>query len=315
MSSTATPFRPIGTTQRSDNGRPAPAVRRLSGHIGVEVVGLTDTVRWAEDHLLELLETHLVVVLRDQFLSHANQVALARTLGEPTPAHPVVPGHPDHPEILELDAARGGKNARWHTDVTFVQNPPAASVLVADHTPEFGGDTQWVSMRAAYNALSPVLRDAVAMLEAVHRISPLAYWGEPFDTALTRDDAQKLYDDALRVPPVVHPVVRRHPSTREPALFVNPGFTTHIVGMSRIESDNLLKLLFEHCTQPEFAYRHRWQSGDVVMWDNRATMHYAIDDYGNVKRRMRRVTVRGTTPEGVDGLVSRVPIDPLVTVR
>jgi len=315
MSSTATSLRPTETANRSGSGHQAPEVRRLSGHIGVEVVGLSNTVTWAEDHLLELLETHLVVVLRDQFLSHADQVALALTLGEPTPAHPVVPGHPDHPEILELDAARGGKNARWHTDVTFVQNPPAASVLVADHTPEFGGDTQWVSMRAAYHALSPALRKVVSSLEAVHRISPLAYWGEPFDTALTRDDAQKLYDDALRVPPVVHPVVRVHPTTGEPALFVNPGFTTHIVGLSRIESDNLLKLLYEHSTQPEFAYRHRWRAGDVVMWDNRATMHYAIDDYGNVDRRMRRVTVRGTTPVGPSGNASHIVADPLVAVR
>lgn len=292
-----------------------PALRPLTGNIGVEVTGLSDTVAWARANLLPLLERHLVVVLRDQFLGHADHVALARTLGEPTPAHPVVPGHPDHPEILELDAARGGKNARWHTDVTFVQNPPAASVLVADQTPEFGGDTQWVSMRAAHRALSPEMRGLVATLEAVHRISPLAYWGEPFDTALTRDDAQKLYDDALRVPPVVHPVVRLHPSTGEPALFVNPGFTTHIVGLSRIESDNLLRLLHEHSTQPEFAYRHRWQPGDVVMWDNRATMHYAIDDYGDSERRMRRVTVHGTTPVGPAGQTSRVITDPLVAVR
>jgi len=315
MSSAATSLRPTETANRPGGGHQAPEVRRLSGHIGVEVVGLSNTVTWAKEHLLELLETHLVVVLRDQFLNHADQVALAHTLGEPTPAHPVVPGHPDHPEILELDAARGGKNARWHTDVTFVQNPPAASVLVADHTPEFGGDTQWVSMRAAYHALSSALREVVSSLEAVHRISPLAYWGEPFDTALTRDDAQKLYDDALRVPPAVHPVVRVHPTTGEPALFVNPGFTTHIVGLSRIESDNLLKLLYEHSTQPEFAYRHRWRAGDVVMWDNRATMHYAIDDYGDVERRMRRVTVRGTTPVGPSGNASHIVADPLVAVR
>lgn len=315
MASIFAPHRTIHQRSRSTLDTPHVEVAQLSGHLGVEVRGLTDTVAWASDHLLGLLETHLVVVLRDQFLSHADQVSLARTLGEPTPAHPVVPGHPDHPEILELDAARGGKNARWHTDVTFVQNPPAASVLVADRTPEFGGDTQWVSLRAAYQSLSPALREAVDKLEAVHRISPLAYWGEPFDTALTRDDAQKLHDDALKVPPVVHPVVRIHPSTGEPALFVNPGFTTHIVGLSRIESDNLLKLLYEHCTQPEFAYRHRWQPGDVVMWDNRATMHYAIDDYSNADRRMRRVTVRGTTPNGPMGQLSHVATDPLSAIR
>ena len=287
----------------------------ITGSFGAEFRDVDVRRDLAEGELLRLLEEHLVLVFRDQFLSHADQVALARTLGEPTPAHPVVPGHPDHPEILELDAQRGGKNARWHTDVTFVPTPPAASVLVADHTPAFGGDTLWLDLRTAYARLNPVLRQAVDQLKAVHRISPLAYWGEPFDSALTRDDAQRLFDDALKVPPTLHPVVRVHPSTGRPALFVNPGFTTHIAGLSRIESDNLLKLLYEHMTQPEFTLRHRWQPGDVVMWDNRATAHYAIDDYGDADRRMRRVTIRGSRMVGPDGFESRVADDPMIAIR
>ncbi len=262
-----------------------------------------------------LLERHRVVVWREQFLSHADQVELARGLGEPTPAHPVVPGHPDHPEILELDGAAGGKNARWHTDVTFVVAPPAASVLVNDVTPETGGDTMWADLASAYERLAAPIRDLVDRLEAVHRISPLAYWGEPFDTALGRDDAWKLYEDATRVPPVVHPVVRVHPTTGRRALFVNPGFTSHLVGCSRIESEHLLRMLFEHIAQPETTLRHRWRAGDVVMWDNRATAHYAIDDYGSAERRMRRVTLRGDVPFGPTGVPSRVITDPLVAVR
>ena len=142
-----------------------------------------------------------------------------------------------------------------------------------------------------------------------------AYWGEPFDTALTREDAQKLFDDATKVAPVIHPMVRIHPSTGRPSLFVNPGFTTHIAGFSRIESENLLKLLYEHATQPEFVLRHRWQPGDVVIWDNRATMHYATDDYGTAERRMRRVTIRGGKAVGPDGFESTVVSDPLLAVR
>ena len=254
-------------------------------------------------------------MLRDQHLTHAQQVQLARELGEPTPAHPVVPGHPDHPEILVLDGAQGGRNARWHTDVTFMPAPPAASVLVGDVMPAFGGDTMWADTRTAYERLSPAVQAAIDTLEAVHRISPLAYWGEPFDTALGRDDAQRLFDDAAKVPPVIHPVVRVHPVTGRKNLFVNPGFTTHIVGMSRIESDGLLRLLYEHATQPELVLRHRWRAGDVVIWDNRATMHYAVDDYGAAQRCMRRVTIRGTTPVGPSGADSRLVTDPLVSVR
>jgi len=287
----------------------------ITGSFGAELEGGNARTDFEPGELLALLEKHLVVVLRDQHLSHADQVALARTLGEPTPAHPVVPGHPDHPEILELDAAKGGKNARWHTDVTFVATPPAASVLVADHVPPFGGDTLWADMRGAYDNLNPALCRLVEGLAAVHRIAPLAYWGEPFDTALTREDAQKLFDDATKVPPVVHPMVRIHPGTGRPSLFVNPGFTTHVAGFSRIESENLLKLLYEHATQPEFVLRHRWRPGDVVMWDNRATMHYATDDYGNAERRMRRVTIRGGKAVGPDGFESTVVSDPLLAVR
>ena len=287
----------------------------ITGTFGAELSGerVADGIdgAWLSRQLVD----HRLLVLRDQHLTHAQQVQLARELGEPTPAHPVVPGHPDHPEILVLDGAQGGRNARWHTDVTFMPAPPAASVLVGDVMPAFGGDTMWADTRTAYERLSPAVQAAIDTLEAVHRISPLAYWGEPFDTALGRDDAQRLFDDAAKVPPVIHPVVRVHPVTGRKNLFVNPGFTTHIVGMSRIESDGLLRLLYEHATQPELVLRHRWRAGDVVIWDNRATMHYAVADYGAAQRCMRRVTIRGTTPVGPSGAESRLVTDPLVSVR
>jgi alpha-ketoglutarate-dependent taurine dioxygenase len=287
----------------------------ITGVFGAELSGAQVRDGIEGEWLLGVLEQHLVVVLRDQFLSHAEQVALAEALGEPTPAHPVVPGHPDFPEILELDGAHGGRNARWHTDVTFMPTPPAASILVADALPATGGDTMWADLRSSYERLAAPLRALVDQLEAIHRISPLAYWGEPFDTALSRQDAQQLAAAATDVPPVAHPVVRIHPSTNRPALFVNPGFTSHIAGFSRIESDALLGLLFAHSTQPEVVLRHRWRPGDVVMWDNRATMHYATDDYGTTERRTRRVTLRGDTPFGPSGVKSYVPKDPLLTTR
>ncbi|MCY7297904.1 MAG: TauD/TfdA family dioxygenase [Ilumatobacteraceae bacterium] len=290
-------------------------VSPLTGTFGAELTGgrLADGIDggWLHD----LLTTHLVLVLRGQHPTRPQQVALARSLGEPTPAHPVVPGHPDHPEILVVDGALGGRNARWHTDLTFMPTPPAASVLVSDAVPPYGGDTMWADTRSAYERLAPALQSAVEQLEAVHRISPLAYWGEPFDTALTRADVQQLFDDASKVPPVIHPVVRVHPLTGRKNLFVNPGFTTHIVGMSRIESDGLLQLLYAHATQPEFVMRHHWAVGDIVIWDNRATMHYAVDDYGVVERRMRRVTIRGDKPVGPTGAESRIADDPLIAVR
>ncbi len=291
-------------------------VASITGVFGAELTGVRvgDEPSAAEE-LLGLLHEHRVLVLRDQHLSHAGQVALARALGEPTPAHPVVPGHPDHPEILELDGAYGGRNARWHTDVTFMASPPAASVLVADVVPDVGGDTMFADTRTGYQRLSAPMRALVEQLEAVHRIAPLAYWGEPFDSALSRDDAQNLLDEAAKVVPVIHPVVRVHPATGRPNLFVNPGFTSHVVGLSRIESDGLLATLYAHMTQPELVLRCRWSAGDVVIWDNRATMHYAVDDYATTERRMRRVTVRGEPAVGPSGSTSRVASDPLVAIR
>jgi alpha-ketoglutarate-dependent taurine dioxygenase len=290
-------------------------VRPITGAFGAELSGgsLADDsdLSW----VAQLLAERGVLVLRDQHLTHAQQSTFARVFGQPTPAHPVVPGHPDFPEILELDGARGGRNARWHTDVTFVATPPAASVLVADVLPDFGGDTLWADLRTGYDRLSAPMQALVDGLEAVHRITPLAYWGEPFDSAMSRDDAQQLFDQSLSVPPVVHPVVRVHPVTGRRSLFVNPGFTSHIIGMSRIESDHLLALLYEHSAQPEHTMRHRWQAGDVVVWDNRCTMHYATDDYGTTDRRTRRITLRGDVAVGPTGLTSRVVDDALVTIR
>ena len=287
----------------------------ITGTFGLELSDARIADGVDPDWVSSLLAEHLLLVFRDQFLTHAEQVAFGRCFGELTPAHPVVPGHPDHPEILELDGAAGGRNARWHTDVTFVAVPPAVSVLVGDVTPATGGDTLWADTRSAYERLHPTLRAAVEQLEAVHRISPLAYWGEPFDTALGRDDVQRLYDDAQKVPPVIHPMVRVHPISGRKNLFVNPGFTTHVLGLSRIESDGLLRLLYEHMFQPELVLRHRWRPGDVVVWDNRSTAHYATDDYGTKERRMRRVTVRGSLPVGPNGNESRVATDPLVAIR
>ena len=287
----------------------------ITGVFGAELSGARARDGIDGAWLSSLLDDHRLLVLRDQHLTHADQVALARQLGEPTPAHPVIPGHPDFPEILEQDGAKGGRNARWHTDVTFVPRPPAASVLVGDATPTFGGDTMFADTRTAYESLAEPLRRMLDHLEAVHRITPLAYWGEPFDSALTRADAQQLFDDSAKVAPVIHPVVRVHPTTGRPNLFINPGFTSHIVGWSRIESDGLLRMLYEHMTQPEFVLRHRWREGDVVIWDNRATMHYAVDDYGTTERRVRRVTIRGGLPVGPSGVESRIADDPLIAVR
>ena len=151
-------------------------VTPLTGYFGASLTGRRITDGFDTGWLLSKLEEHLFLVLPDQHITHAEQVALARELGEPTPAHSTTPGHPDFPEILVLEGDKGGKNARWHTDVTFMVTPPTASVLVADVVPVAGGDTLWADTCTAYDRLSEPLRRAVDGLEAVHIITPLAYW-------------------------------------------------------------------------------------------------------------------------------------------
>lgn len=170
-------------------------------------------------------------------------------------------------EILVLDGSEpGGRANAWHTDVTFAASPPLGSLLSMQVCPDRGGDTLWSNQYAAFEALAPATQRFLAELEAVH--------GRPGLTDST-----------------THPVVRAHPETGRRALYVNRGWTTRIVGMSSTESNGILSMLFDHAERPEFAVRWTWRPGDAAMWDNRCTMHYAVDDYGAAPRILHRVTM------------------------
>ncbi len=209
--------------------------------------------------------------------------------------HPVYPQVEGTPEILVLDNHPGNPtdNDNWHTDVTFIETPPMASILAARLLPPWGGDTIWSSMTAAYEALSAPFREFLATLEAVHDFTR----SFPPDRQVSRNAGEARYDKARREhPPVTHPVVRTHPETGKRGLFVNYGFTTHIKGLKRRESAALLKLLHEHIQQPEFLVRWRWKPGSIAFWDNRNTQHYAVNDYLPHRRVMHRATILGERP-------------------
>jgi taurine dioxygenase len=238
-----------------------------------------------------------MLVFRGQRLTPSSHRAFAAALGELTPAHPVVPGlDAEHPEIYVLDSGDGGKSPVWHTDVTFTRTPPLGSVLRAISLPPTGGDTCWTDLEAAYSALSPQLRRLADELEAVHD------GRKDFEEYLhvRRSGEGNLWDgERIRsLDPVVHPVVRVHPETGRRSLFVNPGFTTHLRDVPEAESRALLDLFFSVIGRPEHSVRHRWQAGDLVVWDNRSTAHYAVDDYGDQHRLMHRITIRGDQPAG-----------------
>jgi alkyl sulfatase len=284
-------------------------VRPQAGHIGAEIHGVDLTRPLAPDVVEAIRATLLrwkVVFFRDQRVTQDQHVAFGRAFGEVTPAHPTLPAaFPDRPEILLLDNerfARGGEGrgggpsieSRWHTDVTFVPNPPMGSILRGVIVPEYGGDTQWTNLVVAYERLSAPVRALVDELHAVHHnVLPLSR-GE-----LSPELQQQFQAQDLRAQ---HPVVRVHPETGERALFVNPNFTSHIVELSRQEGRHLLAMLYEHLSNPEFTVRFRWQPDSIAFWDNRATAHLVPTDVPpGARRSMQRITLAGDVPVGPDG--------------
>jgi taurine dioxygenase len=282
-------------------------IEPLSGTIGAVIHHLDlhedlspDTVAAVRQALLD----YKVVFFPGQHLSAAEHKQFATYFGEITNAHPVVPGVGDHKEVFEIDYSKiremlaagkddseYGDGDKWHTDVTFVKTPPLGSILNAIVIPEAGGDTLWADTQAAYEGLSQPFKDLVDGLTAVHDGS--RRFGKILDYVGEGEwDGEKFTE----LVPAEHPVVRTHPETGRRNLFVNPGFTVKIKGLSSKESDTLLRFLYHHMATPEYVVRYRWNEGDLGFWDNRTTMHYAIGDYGANHRVIQRVTIRGDQP-------------------
>ncbi|MEH2161305.1 MAG: TauD/TfdA family dioxygenase [Nostoc sp.] len=287
-------------------------VKQVAGFIGAEISGVDLSRPLHDDAVKEIRQALLkwkVVFFRGQNIDHAAQIAFTSRFGEVTYAHP----HEDEPidgfsEILPIDRSRyerrnglrrSSYESRWYTDVTAVVNPPAASILRAVNVPNFGGDTQWTNLVAAYEGLSAPLRALADGLKAEHR----------FNARLNLPSNSKIAQRIAANPLVsIHPVVRVHPETGERALYVNPGFTSHILDVSRQESDLLLELFFNQIAKPAYTTRFRWNNGDIAFWDNRATSHLAPQDLDHleVERVLYRTTITGDVPVGPDGFRSQV---------
>jgi len=246
----------------------------------------------------EVLLERKVVWFRGQSLDAVSLTAVAGLFGTLTQAHPVEPSLEGYPEVLPLDSGEGARADVWHSDLTFQERPPLGAMLHALEVPPVGGDTIWSDMTGAYLSLSEILRSFIDGLTATH--SP----GKASAYFATRDVTGG--EAAVRVAATStrHPVVRIHPETGEPSLFVNPLFTRKIDGLRRHESDALLALLHEAATAPERLVRWKWEAGDVAFWDNRCTMHYALLDFGTDRRRMLRVALEGDRPIGVKASIS-----------
>ncbi len=281
-------------------------VTQVGGVIGAVLGGIRiggDVSPAAVAELRAALLRHRVVFLRDQqHATDADQRAFARLLGTLTRPHPTVAG--DGGAVLPIDAEQGKANS-WHTDVTFVDRVPAISVLRAITLPPYGGTTVWANTVEAYRRLDPALQALTRELRAVH--------SNLYDYAAQRtqiggvDVKEERYRDEFRHLEfeTEHPVVRVHPETGEPSLLLGH-FVRSFVGLSTTDSADLFALLQRHVTRLENTVRWSWRDGDIAIWDNRATQHYAVADYDDLPRRLHRIPIAGQPPVGLKGDTSVV---------
>ncbi len=274
-------------------------INPLSPTLGAEVVGLDLNEPLSDAVFLEIerawQDANGVLVFRGQDLAPEAQIAFSRRLGDlevHVAKRYLLPGHPEIYRVSTKQDANGKAMGNpesgryWHSDLSYLDPPAKASLLYALEVPPIGGDTMFTNMAAAHDALSEPVRTMLNGLMAVHDYS---YVRRMFSPGFGRSA------DPNQVPPVRHPVVRPHSDTGRKTLFVNPGFTTHIDGLTRQESEAILSFLFDPATRPESIYRHNWSVGDAVLWDNRSTMHHAVHDFyetGGI-RHMHRTTVMG----------------------
>jgi len=271
-------------------------VKRIAGALGAEIqgvalaAGLTETLA---AQVRQVLLEHQVVFFRDQDLTPAQFLAFAQAMGQPV-EYPFVKGLEGYPVIIEvkkLEHERTNFGGIWHSDTTYLEQPPMGSMLLAREVPPFGGDTLFASQYAAYEALSEGMRRLLDPLKAISSSAKA-------DVSKTREDriASDGRADARKDYTAVHPVVRTHPETGRKALYVNVAHTVRFEGLTEEESAPLLQFLYQHQVRPEFTCRFGWQPGSLAFWDNRCVQHNPVNDYHGYRRVMHRITLAGDTP-------------------
>ena len=263
-------------------------INPLTPATGAVVTGI-DLRNLPNDRLLfervhEAWLKHLVLFFPDQQLSPQEHLALGECFG-PLHIHPAAPYEGDNPALMKIhtdEHSHRNNGDVWHSDVSADEEPPMASILHLHQVPSQGGDTLWANMYKVYESLSPAMQEFLLGLTAVHSADYRGFYGG--------------HEPQRKSPKAIHPVVRTHPETGRRGLFVNSGFTRRIVELESDESDSLLAFLFAKIKDPIFHCRYKWQTGSVVIWDNRCTQHYALWDYFPETRSGIRVTVSGDKP-------------------
>ncbi|HKX79691.1 MAG TPA: TauD/TfdA family dioxygenase [Novosphingobium sp.] len=286
-------------------------IRPVTGRIGAEIRGVQlsgdldgETVR----HIEAALVRHKVVFFRgQQHLDDIEHEGFAGLFGDPV-AHPTVPVAEGSRYLLELDSKEGYAASTWHTDVTFVDAYPKGSILRSINVPQAGGDTLWANTETAYEGLPEPLRQLANNLWALHTndYDYAAQFGVTANSPEGLKQQQQRHKSvfASTVYETEHPVVRVHPVSGQRSLLLGH-FVRNFVGLNQQDSQRLFNVLQDHVTRPENVVRWQWQAGDVAFWDNRATQHRAVADFGLQRRTLRRATVNGEVPVGIDGRTSR----------
>jgi len=269
-------------------------VRPVAGALGAEVVGV-DMARELDDEVVgevrQAFLDHLVIFLRDQKVTPQQQVAFARRFGEPM-AYPQLRGLPEAPlitPVVKLEHERNNFGGIWHSDTSYLPQPPMASMLLALEVPPYGGDTMFANQYLAYEQLSDGLKKTLDGLVGVSSSAKA-------EVSKTREDQMKKAGAELQVLTGEHPIVRTHPETGRKALYVNGGHTIRFKDMTEEESAPLLHYLCQHAVRPEFTCRFRWRPNSIAFWDNRCVQHNAVNDYQGERRVMHRIAIEGERP-------------------
>lgn len=272
------------------------SIRKVGGALGalVEDVDLTRILASAEAvaEVRRWVVEHQVVFFREQPLTPAQFQQLAEHFGQ-VMDHRAYGAVPEAPavQVLHSTADVPSKIELWHSDMTFSATPPSFTLLHGQIIPAYGGDTLWASALAAYDSLSAPMKELLDPLQAGHDFS----YG--FKESLAEPGGvERLADMVAENPPVVHPLIRTHPESQRKGIYVNPLFTTHIEGLSKLESNSLLSFLYEHIRTAEFTVRLAWQPYTLAIWDNRSTQHKPVNDFFPQERLMHRVTITGDKP-------------------
>lgn len=280
------------------------SLSKLTGFIGAEItdIDLKEPITLATAKMLrQSLAAHQLLVMRNQHLSLEQQKQVTEVFGAVMRLPYVSPINDDDEVVAVLKEANevntGVFGGEWHADFSFLENPPAGSVLNAVEVPEVGGDTVWANQVAAYGSLPQHLRDFLDKRKAVHVGKPYGVKYAPPANDQANASIKMTRGDPAADREMFHPAVITEPQTGQKALFLNPIYTTRFDGLTESESIPFLQEIYKHCTRQDFSCRHRWQAGDLVVWDNRMTLHYATNDYEGSRRLLYRTTFEGAAPQ------------------